>query len=132
MQIAMYSDSEQKEGAWTFIEYMLSEEEQSWYGQEVSAFPVRKSALDVYLTKPYSRIDKMIDEISSEKVEEVKELALEIEKMFPYLYLSQRSSSTIADIVIEEVQAYFAGDKTVEETAAIIQNRAQLYIDENF
>lgn len=132
MQIAMYSDSEQKEGAWTFIEYMLSEEEQSWYGQEVSAFPVRKSALDVYLTKPYSRIDKMIDEISSEKVEEVKELAAEIKKMFPYLHLSQRSSSTIADIVIEEVQAYFAGDKTVEETAAIIQNRAQLYIDENF
>lgn len=65
-------------------------------------------------------------------MEEVKELAAEIEKMFPYLHLSQRSSSTIADIVIEEVQAYFAGDKTVEETAAIIQNRAQLYIDENF
>lgn len=132
MQIAMYSDSEQKEGAWAFIEYMLSEEEQSWYGQEVSAFPVRKSALDVYLTKPYSRIDKMTGEIPSEKVEEVKELATEIEKMFPYLHLSQNSNSTIADIVIEEVQAYFAGDKTVEETAAIIQNRAQLYIDENF
>ena len=33
-------------------------------------------------------------------------------------------------IVMEEIPAYFAGQKTIEEVAAIIDNRAQTVIDE--
>ena len=35
------------------------------------------------------------------------------------------------EIVEEESKAYFAGDKSVDETAATIQNRAQTYINES-
>ena len=37
----------------------------------------------------------------------------------------------IFDIVYEESGAYFAGDKTEQEVAHIIQSRVQLYLDEN-
>ncbi len=36
----------------------------------------------------------------------------------------------IFDIVYEESGAYFAGDKTEQEVAHIIQSRVQLYLDE--
>lgn len=34
-------------------------------------------------------------------------------------------------IIIEQAQPYFAGDKSLEETAKLIQNRAALYVNEN-
>lgn len=36
----------------------------------------------------------------------------------------------IEGVILEESQAYFRGDKTPEDVAAIIQNRVQLYLDE--
>ncbi len=37
---------------------------------------------------------------------------------------------SVMDIIKDEAKAYFAGEKTVEETAALIQNRVSLYISE--
>ena len=38
--------------------------------------------------------------------------------------------SALTDIIMEAAGAYFAGDKTLEESAELIQNRASLYISE--
>ena len=38
---------------------------------------------------------------------------------------------TIYDIVSEMAGAYFAGDKTLDETCSLIQNRVMLYVNEN-
>lgn len=38
--------------------------------------------------------------------------------------------SDIYAIIDEEAQAYFAGSRSLDDTATIIQNRVQLYIDE--
>lgn len=43
---------------------------------------------------------------------------------------SVMSSGDIAYIILEELKLYFGGSKTAEDTAAIIQNRVQLYLDE--
>ena len=40
-------------------------------------------------------------------------------------------SEAVVDIVKSEAEAYFAGDRPAEEIARIIQNRVQLYLDEN-
>lgn len=39
--------------------------------------------------------------------------------------------NTIADIVLEEAEAYFAGDKDMDTVIDIIQSRVQLYLNEN-
>ena len=36
----------------------------------------------------------------------------------------------IEKIILEEAAGYFAGDRGAEETAVLIQNRVQLYLDE--
>ncbi len=38
---------------------------------------------------------------------------------------------TIASIVLEEVPAYFSGDKNLDVVISVIQSRVQLYLDEN-
>lgn len=39
-------------------------------------------------------------------------------------------ASAVEDIVLEELDSYFSGDKDAETVAALIQNRVQLYLDE--
>ncbi|MCD7787127.1 MAG: hypothetical protein LUG87_05530, partial [Oscillospiraceae bacterium] len=38
--------------------------------------------------------------------------------------------STIYDVVSEECAAFFAGDKTAEETAKLVQSRLNIYVNE--
>ena len=38
--------------------------------------------------------------------------------------------SALWEIVSEQVQPYFAGDKSVDETAKLVQSRAELYVNE--
>ena len=40
-------------------------------------------------------------------------------------------NDALLDIVAEQADVYFAGDKSLEETAKLIQNRAQLYVSEH-
>ncbi|MBD5160491.1 MAG: hypothetical protein HDT14_00420 [Oscillibacter sp.] len=40
-------------------------------------------------------------------------------------------NDAILDIVMEQADAYFAGDKSLEETVQLIQNRASLYVNEH-
>lgn len=37
----------------------------------------------------------------------------------------------LMNLILEEAESYFSGQKTLEEAVNIIRNRAQLYVDEN-
>ena len=53
----------------------------------------------------------------------------QLEKLVTFLLSVNRryyENEEIMDIVSEETEAFFAGDKTAEETALVIQNRVQL------
>lgn len=127
MQFSIYSNSPNKDGAWAFLEFVLSEEEQNWYGSEFGGFPVRKDAFEAYLTRPYDAVHKMADDYTSEETVE------KLREVMAHLYVQQYTESgEISRIIDEETQAFFAGDKTVEQCVEIIQNRVQLYLDENF
>lgn len=41
-----------------------------------------------------------------------------------------RWDESLEEIITDVAGAYFAGDKTLDETTALIQNRAQLYVNE--
>lgn len=44
--------------------------------------------------------------------------------------LPARGNSTITSIVTEEAEAYFSGDRSVDEAAQLIQSRVSLYLSE--
>ena len=45
--------------------------------------------------------------------------------------LKENNVDGLFDIILEETPAYFTGGKTAEEVCDIVQNRVQLYLDEN-
>lgn len=126
LQLAVYSGSENKDGAWAFIEYLLSKESQTWYGSDINAFPVRAAEFDAFLTKPESPVVTYADDDLSVDTYTV------FTRMIENSHLAARNMGEISSIINEELQAYYENAKTAEETSKIIQNRVQLYLDENF
>ena len=65
-----------------------------------------------------------IKPVTQETLDEYKNTINRISKM-------QSEDVSLKNIIKEEVGAYFAGDKSVDEVCEIIQNRASIYIQEN-
>lgn len=61
---------------------------------------------------------------TSEQIEQIREL-IAVAKP------AKGSDITVQQIIMEEAETYFQGQKSVNEVADIIQNRVQLYISEN-
>ena len=137
------SSSEQIEGAKEFLRFLLSEEEQKRFlnvnhigvGSRAE-IPVNLSAID-YLIEMENNLAreekdvKFYSELASysrtglneEQAEEFKEL---VKNAVPCTFYA----SGIADMVCEELEYYFNGDKTLEEAVTILDKRVQLYMDE--
>lgn len=132
-----------KEGAWAFLKYILSEEYQDRISEENLMFPVRMSSLEKAAeeakkgnydsdkgeyTEPVWVLNGNIIKLSvntdvdNRRIFELLDLAVGI---------SWFESSYVYDIITDESTAYFAGQKSAEEVAEIIQNRVQNYLDEN-
>jgi ABC-type glycerol-3-phosphate transport system substrate-binding protein len=120
-QYAVYSGSENPDGAWAYLESVLSKEQQLRYAYLDNGIPVRKDVMEIYLAQPVA---------SGEYLSEENRVLFE--KMLDELVLPQYTNSALLSILWEELDAFFAGDRTAARTAAVLQNRAQLYLDENF
>ena len=75
------------------------------------------------MTKSYRSINVISD------VETLEDTPDKLRYMVEHLGINQNNDD-IGRIFSEELQAYFAGDKTVDETVKVIQNRVQLFLDE--
>lgn len=130
--IAMSSASQKKEGAWDFLEFLLSEECQDvidW------GFPVRKESFETYLETSYrSEEDNRKSEeyafFSSDFYTPADSDFVEVEYMTEHGILQIRRDETLVNMIAEEVQMYFAGDASIEETVDKLQNRVTLYLQE--
>ena len=137
---AMNSASKNKEGAWDFLEFMMSEEVQlltSW------CFPSRKDAFeqslsDIYVSPSRANSFPLTDEngqiVILGKVKEVTDHEKEVLRgiVEDAKYDSWGSgSSPLWRIVSEEAAMYFKGDAGLDSTIDKIQSRVQLYLDES-
>ena len=130
------------QGAWEFIRYFLTDE----YQNEISgSFPIKLSAYDALKQKakekPYY-MDENDQKVEYENTYWIGETQVEIgvnddtdnQRMMDLVTTVNTVYSYDTDlmkIITEEAAAYFAGQKSVDETADIIQNRASTYISEN-
>lgn len=148
----MNAASKNKEGAWAFLEYLLSEEyqqpeppsiNQGYKSPLGSQFPVRKDALERglqanidYVTDPNERIHYNINEYTKEKTAEGFEGFTEEDKQ-AVLHIIDNSyrpiferDYTLLNILSEETEPFFQGHKSAAEVAKIIQSRVNLYLIE--
>lgn len=143
LMLAISSVSEHKDIAWEFLSHFLQEDYQS---EIKDGFPVRRSSLEKQLkqglTVEYAEKangDKepvVKDEIIFEGEEPLKIYKITQEEGAKLLKLIERASvgsafdSRLHTILLEEVDSYFAGDKTLEEATAVMQDRTAMYVGE--
>lgn len=130
------------DGAWEFVRYYLTDEYQDNLEYEI---PVSKKAYDAWVAegteKPYY-IDENGDKqeyddtfymngeeialpvLTQDQVDDISEYIQSVNKLAYY-------NEDVLNILNEEAAAYFAGQKTAEDVAAIIQSRVQIYVNEN-
>ncbi len=143
---SIISNAQNTDGAWDTVKYFLSDNFQDKYsGNDSTEFPVKVSSLEkqaesfkekLYTTgldgkqaedKHYVPIGGTVVEIEV-NTDEDNLRAMEFIKSVNRAACYDKQ---LKNILTEEAGAYFAGQKTAEETAKIIQNRASNYLAEN-
>ncbi len=132
--------SENIEGAWEFLAYLLGEEVQSEipYGSDFSVNrkvfdklaqeEIKAGAVSLYYDatgkgRLVFKGGKGGEDLTQEKVEDIKR-CLEDVRPLPI------RPKPIITIILEETEDYFSGLKSREEVIDVLQNRVQLYLNE--
>ena len=121
---AINNHSKNKEGAIAFLQFLLSEEVQKSGVEHGIGFPVRTDALQYAVELAKNQEEDLNTYRMSEEQEEA------FWDMLKKAEPKSRKYTRVLDILYEETEAYFTGDKSSEEVAFLIQNRVQLYLDE--
>ncbi len=130
-------NSAHKDGAWEFIRFLLGYEAQTTLSSQAT-YPSNKNVFDVLIAKEqaegYGATTGLSDPeylkrngeyyLTDERIADLKE-TLENTRFLP------TRTEPILNIIYEEAQAYFAGLKDIDEITTLIENRVQLYLDEN-
>ena len=151
--VCISQTSPNKEAAWSFIETMLTKE--AMESKDLPhGIPVRMSAFEKELAEkmePIYRYDGngeiLLDEDGKPK--EKSEYGVYFDDVLIELYAVTQEeadgirqiisridgiydeNNILMQIILEEIEPYFAGQKSVDEAADIIQNRVQLYLNES-
>ena len=134
-QMGITNSSDNKDSAWKFIEYLTS--------SNITAFglPINQTAMERLIAEAIDKEAKLREEGSLYRVyargEEV-DVAYMPETDFQMLrslisdsqFIASKRDTRLNDIIYDEVEAYFAGQKDLEETVRLIQSRAQLVMNE--
>lgn len=150
---AITSKSKHKEGAWAFMEYILGEEG----GSNGMGFPTLKRRLEESMEEAIA-VKYVLDEKGEIYLDENGEpvvlgntSSVQYGDGWSYTYhtptreeaelilsllkdarpVFEDSGNEIRNIIVQEAEAFFQGQKSVEEVSKIIQNRVKLYVEEN-
>lgn len=142
--MAIMETCDDKEGAWKFLRRFLMYDYQIKGGNDIFSsvigIPVRKDAFEKKLEyamaeESYSLEDGTLIEpnsiygpMTAEEAEQVRSI---VDRVGSINGSYDSVSDKISEIISEEAKAYYAGDKTAEETAEIIQNRVKILVSEN-
>lgn len=138
---AMSSKSANKEGAWEFLRYFLSYD----YQKDMGGFPTNAKCYEELKEKakqkPYyldennkkveyddtyyvNGIEIIIPPMTDEKIQKVEDFIFSIDQTVVY-------DENLINIITEEAEGFFSGQKSAKEVAGIIQSRVKIYVNEN-
>ncbi len=141
--LVMSSTCKDKDGAWEFMRTFLTsdyQEENCWN------FGTNKEYFDEQIAnamEPTYNVDENGEQVlatwnvwaGGEKVGEVNQNASQedVDRVLALIEATDKAygyDDTLYDIISEQCGAFFAGDKTAEETAKLVQSRMTLYVNE--
>ncbi|MDE6065119.1 MAG: extracellular solute-binding protein, partial [Lachnospiraceae bacterium] len=151
--VCISTTSQNKEAAWSFIESLLTEKSQE--DETLYDFPVRVSIFEKKLAEAMvpdyvydENGEPLLDEdgnpkeqshlgynygdgieirvyaVTQEEADGIRHVISQIDGIYSY-------DRSMMEIILEEIEPYFAGQKSVDEVTGIIQSRVQIYINES-
>jgi hypothetical protein len=141
-RIGIYAESDNKEAAWDFIKYYLTV---PFGGNGSPGIPALKTTYDYLKEETLSDNAKLIAEYgegysnysisfgsggSFDVPLETENDYLALEELIAASVYPTTFEGELLDIITEEAEPFFKGQKSVDEVLAIIENRAGLYIAE--
>lgn len=149
---AITSKSNNKEGAWAFIEHYLSTERGDMFSWGI---PSRKADFEKKIEEA-TKVEYLLDENGQQILDEEGNPIMEggtssigygdweytyhnpteeeINRLRELIEVAQpatNANEAIMNIINEEAEAFFQGQKSVDDVASIIQSRIQVYVNEN-
>lgn len=125
LHLGISSASEKKELAWEFVRQALTAEYQRALAERW-CLSVRGDIMEAQLRGeivPLLPEDEENEPLNEAVAEQYRQLVSQ-----PLVFIGYNEQ--IAGIILEEGEAYFSGQRTVEEAAERIQNRVTLYLSE--
>ena len=140
--LAISATGKQQEAAWEFVKSFFTQESQEALGYEL---PVRIDSLrklEEAAWEPAYTVDEQgnkheykdyfyVNGMEIEVVPLTKEETGEVVEYIKSINNISAYDEELYNIVTEETESYFSGQKSVEEVVNIIQSRAKIYINEN-
>lgn len=117
-EFSICSLSQHKDGAWQFLRTLYGYDFQYSYGTICVAL-----RQDVMNDREDSYQQMYSDDLTGEESQYIRDF---ITSSTNY----REISSPVISIVAEEAEAFFAGDKTAQDVAEIIENRVKIYLSE--
>ena len=125
------SSSPNREGYQQFVNFLVSEEIQK---KNTQRLPVRLKALDYIMEQHRTRKPSTMLRKAYNGIEYPYDFGEKQEQDFRFLLENARPGNwyiaQIEDLVYDELQPFFDGERTAQEAARILDNRVQLYLDE--
>ena len=130
-QWAVSGQSQHKDGAWQFIKSLFDDA----YQKSCLYFPVMRSSFDDVITEAMNFNERhsvgLTSGVSVNVHAMTQEEADELRQFVDNATLVYKPYDTVKNIIKEEAEYLFDGVRSAEETAAIIQDRVKLYLEEN-
>mgnify|MGYP002517968704 CR=1 FL=1 len=142
---ALSAKSKNLGGAWDFVRYYLTKDYQDQVKDQEYNLPVMRSSFEVNVNEATERpyyLDENGNKVEYDETyyingEEIvlpqmtKEQADKIVSFIESINKSGYYNDEINNIINEEAGAYFSGQKSAKDVASVIQNRVQVYVNEN-
>ncbi len=127
--LAITSKCADKDGAWQFVRQVLLPRAPHFDDIEWG-FPINKSDFDVRAAEEMSTKETKIRGDRPFKIDVTQKEYDQVMELYNAINKFVRGNNDVRDIVVEQAGAYFAGDKSLDETVDLIQGRVELYVNE--
>ena len=135
LSLGISSGSKYKDEAWSFLKEFITENYQNTVPLSYAMLPIMTSSLDKIMAAHRNEVSAWGGQlyIDGFLLQTYKDPDYDISKAYELIKSTDRVMHTDLDllnIVFEEAEAFFASDKSAEETARIIQSKALIYVNE--
>lgn len=137
VSLGMSTGGQQKAGVWSFFKYLINEYDRLSFG-----FPIVSSSIDELLQKQINwtkeNVKSAIVPTAHGPVEirihsfDANDIYTRILHLIGQIDCLAQYDASIYNIIMESCLPFFAGDKTAEQAAALIQSRVSLYLSDQY